>query len=162
MSILIKCIEIEEFAKSNNSNLTPHFVGNEIFEVAGWTVPPLRKFKKGKTMVKKEIINKLKDLELAIEALQVEREDEESQGKWEYCEHEIADHVDGYKCSHCGFFIPWDYMHKSIYFIEDYNFCPSCGARMLREDDKGYELATEQMEHDAIYEPTYNPEDGSM
>lgn len=106
MSILIKSIEIEEFAKSNNSNLTPHFVVNEIFEVAGWTVPPLRNFKKGKTMVKKEIINKLKDLELAIEALQVEREDEESQGKWEYCEHEIADCVDGYKCSHCGFFIP--------------------------------------------------------
>ena len=25
-----------------------------------------------------------------------------------------------------------------------------------------YELATEQMEHDALYEPTYNPEDGSM
>ncbi len=28
-----------------------------------------------------------------------------------------------------------------------------------REDG---ELATEQMEHDALYEPTYNPEDGSM
>ena len=28
-----------------------------------------------------------------------------------------------------------------------------------RED---YELATEQMEHDIIYEPTYNSEDGSM
>ena len=28
-----------------------------------------------------------------------------------------------------------------------------------RED---YELATEQMEHDAMYEPTYNSEDGSM
>lgn len=25
-----------------------------------------------------------------------------------------------------------------------------------------YELATEQMEHDVLYEPTYNPEDGSM
>lgn len=25
-----------------------------------------------------------------------------------------------------------------------------------------YERATEQMEHDALYEPTYNSEDGSM
>ena len=31
-----------------------------------------------------------------------------------------------------------------------------------REDSKDYELATEQMEHDAMYEPTYNSEDGSM
>lgn len=142
MSTLVKCIEIEEFTKSNNSNLTPHFVGNEIFEVAGWTVSPLRKIKKGKIMVKKEIINKLKDLELAIEALQVEQEDEsefydeESQEKWEYCEDENANYVDGYKCSHCGFFVPWDYEHKSINFIEDYNFCPSCGARMKGADNE--------------------------
>lgn len=59
---------------------------------------------------------------------------EKRAGKWEYCEHEIADHVDGYKCSHCGFFIPWDYMHKSIYFIEDYNFCPSCGVNLKGEN----------------------------
>ena len=31
-----------------------------------------------------------------------------------------------------------------------------------REEREDYELATEQMEHDAMYEPTYNPEDGSM
>lgn len=31
-----------------------------------------------------------------------------------------------------------------------------------REDREEYELATEQMEHDAMYEPTYNSEDGSM
>ena len=30
------------------------------------------------------------------------------------------------------------------------------------EEREEYELATEQMEHDALYEPTYNPEDGSM
>lgn len=29
-------------------------------------------------------------------------------------------------------------------------------------EDYDYELATEQMEHYAMYEPTYNPEDGSM
>ena len=31
-----------------------------------------------------------------------------------------------------------------------------------REEREEYELATEQMEHDAMYEPTYNSEDGSM
>lgn len=31
-----------------------------------------------------------------------------------------------------------------------------------REGGEEYELATEQMEHDAMYEPTYNSEDGSM
>ena len=31
-----------------------------------------------------------------------------------------------------------------------------------REEREDYEFATEQMEHDAMYEPTYNPEDGSM
>ena len=31
-----------------------------------------------------------------------------------------------------------------------------------REEREDYELATEQMEHDALYEPTYNSEDGSM
>ena len=31
-----------------------------------------------------------------------------------------------------------------------------------REEREDYELATEQMEHDAMYEPTYNKEDGSM
>jgi hypothetical protein len=30
------------------------------------------------------------------------------------------------------------------------------------EEREEYELATEQMEHDALYEPTYSPEDGSM
>ena len=31
-----------------------------------------------------------------------------------------------------------------------------------REDGKEYDLATEQMEHDALYEPTYSSEDGGM
>lgn len=33
---------------------------------------------------------------------------------------------------------------------------------LQNEDREDYELATEQMEHDAMYEPTYNSEDGSM
>lgn len=94
------------------------------------------------TITREEAIKTLKELwretndqwyeetyKTAIKALS-----EQLQGKWEYCEHEIANHVDGYKCSNCGFFIPWDYMHKSVYFIEDYNFCPSCGADMRGEN----------------------------
>lgn len=85
----------------------------------------------------KDITKELKELRQMQEATtEIKALSEPPQGKWEYCEHEIANHVDGYKCSHCGFFIPWDYMHNSIYFIEDYNFCPSCGARMKGADNE--------------------------
>lgn len=50
--------------------------------------------------------------------------------KWIYCEDSTADCVDGYRCDQCGFFVPWDYKHKGIDFIHDYNFCPHCGAKM--------------------------------
>ena len=49
-------------------------------------------------------------------------------GKWIYGEDEYG--VDGYHCDKCGFFVPWDYVHKFINYIEDYNFCPNCGADM--------------------------------
>ena len=39
-------------------------------------------------------------------------------------------------------------------------YCPQCGARMKGAGD--YERAIEQMEHDMLYEQTYNSEDGSM
>ena len=51
-------------------------------------------------------------------------------GRWIYCEDTTADCVDGYRCDQCGLFVPWDYQHKSIYYIKDYNFCPNCGAKM--------------------------------
>ena len=50
-------------------------------------------------------------------------------GKWIYGEHDVA-MCDGYRCDQCGFFAPWDYQHKFIDFIKDYNFCPHCGADM--------------------------------
>lgn len=56
------------------------------------------------------------------------------QGEWIYGEHDVA-MCDGYRCDKCGFFVPWDYEHKSIDFISDYNFCPSCGSRMKGADD---------------------------
>lgn len=56
-------------------------------------------------------------------------------GRWIYCEDTTADCVDGYRCDQCGFFVPWDYQHKSIDYIKDYNFCPNCGADMKEEHD---------------------------
>ena len=56
-------------------------------------------------------------------------------GRWIYCEDSNADCVDGYRCDQCGFFVPWDYQHKSIDYIKDYNFCPNCGADMRGEQD---------------------------
>jgi len=56
---------------------------------------------------------------------------ERKQGKWVYGEDEYG--IDGYHCDKCGFFVPWDYVHKFINYIEDYNFCPNCGADMRGE-----------------------------
>jgi len=55
---------------------------------------------------------------------------ERKRGKWIYGEDEYG--IDGYHCDKCGFFVPWDYAHKFISYIADYNFCPSCGAQMER------------------------------
>lgn len=52
-------------------------------------------------------------------------------GEWIYGEHDVS-MCDGYRCDKCGFFVPWDYQHKSIDFIDDYHFCPNCGADMKR------------------------------
>lgn len=56
-------------------------------------------------------------------------------GRWIYGEDEVA-MCDGYRCDRCGFFVPWDYEHKFIDFINDYHFCPSCGARMRGASDE--------------------------
>ena len=59
---------------------------------------------------------------------------ERMRGKWIYGEDEYG--IDGYHCDKCGFFVPWDYAHKFINYIEDYHFCPNCGADMKGEDDE--------------------------
>lgn len=58
---------------------------------------------------------------------------ERKKGKWIYGEDEYG--IDGYHCDECGFFVPWDYAHKFINYIEDYHFCPNCGANMRGEQD---------------------------
>ena len=57
------------------------------------------------------------------------------QGEWIYGEHDVA-MCDGYRCNRCDFFVPWDYEHKFIDFINDYHYCPNCGARMKGADDE--------------------------
>ena len=61
-------------------------------------------------------------------------EPERKKGKWIYGEDEYG--IDGYHCDKCGFFVPWDYAHTFINYIEDYNFCPNCGADMRGEQDE--------------------------
>ena len=55
-------------------------------------------------------------------------------GRWIYGEHDVT-MCDGYHCSECGFFVPWDYKRKFIDFIKDYNFCPNCGSPMEKEGE---------------------------
>ena len=52
---------------------------------------------------------------------------ERKKGKWIYGEDEYG--IDGYHCDKCGFFVPWDYNHKLIDYINDYVYCPNCGAK---------------------------------
>lgn len=59
---------------------------------------------------------------------------ERKTGRWIYGEHDVT-MCDGYHCSECGFFVPWDYKRKFIDFIKDYNFCPNCGSPMVKEGE---------------------------
>lgn len=51
-------------------------------------------------------------------------------GRWEYGENESG--YDGYYCSKCFGHVRWygKASEQSINFIEKYNYCPFCGARM--------------------------------
>lgn len=70
-----------------------------------------------------------------ITAIEYEnKKQERKKGEWIYGEDEYG--IDGYHCDKCGFFVPWDYAHKFINYIEDYKFCPNCGADM-RGDNNG-------------------------
>ena len=74
-------------------------------------------------------------------------------GKWELIESEHVENI--YLCSHCRNYEAWGETEKTPY-------CSHCGADMREEADYEYEIASDQREHDILYEPTYNPEDGSM
>lgn len=55
-------------------------------------------------------------------------------GEWIYGENEEGH--DGYRCSECGEFIPWEYDEYDIDFIKKVHYCPSCGAKMNREEQE--------------------------
>ena len=58
-------------------------------------------------------------------------------------------------CSECGY--------KWFFDCIEGAYCPNCGADMrTKETDCDYERAVEQLEHDMLYEPTFNQDDGSM
>ena len=81
-------------------------------------------------------------------------------GEWEYHSNPtIGINPEVAYCSCCGFRVDTT---DDIDF-DEYNFCPRCGADMrTKETDCDYERAVEQLEHDMLYEPTFNPDDGSM
>ena len=58
---------------------------------------------------------------------------ENEHGEWQYGENAVGQ--DGYYCSHCGRFVPWEYGKVGINFIYRFFFCPSCGAEMKGEKD---------------------------
>jgi hypothetical protein len=75
-------------------------------------------------------------------------------GRWHYSDGKPATigRSFGVICDQCG--------TESEYCT---NFCGECGADMrTKETDCDYERAVEQLEHDMLYEPTFNQDDGSM
>ncbi len=69
---------------------------------------------------------------------------------------------DEWLCSECGHVI-WTEGSWEHPLERGKDYCEHCGAKMKTEDnERDYERAIEQMQHDMLYEPTYNPEDGSM
>lgn len=59
-------------------------------------------------------------------------------------------------CSNCG-------EPKTCRLKDVPVYCPNCEADMrINETDFDYQRAIEQLEHDILYEPTFNPDDGSM
>lgn len=76
---------------------------------------------------------------------------EPKRGKWNKLD------MDTFNCNQCG----------ATFILnqgsEKMHFCPNCGADMrTKETGCDYERAVEQLEHDMLYEPTFNQDDGSM
>ena len=67
-----------------------------------------------------------------------------------------------WECDVCGFTIDGSGCIDPYAYRDIYRFCPHCGCRMVSEEEKDYERAIEDVQYNALYEPTYNQEDGSM
>lgn len=59
---------------------------------------------------------------------------EPKNGTWVYGEDEFG--ADGYYCDKCGFFVPFDYARQFISYMDDYYYCPHCGA-LMENDEEG-------------------------
>lgn len=79
--------------------------------------------------------------------------DQVKHGYWINISISANDNESSAECDLCGAIV-----HNN--FSSIINYCPNCGAKM--DADRDYEHAVEQLEHDMTFEPTYNPEDGSM
>ena len=68
------------------------------------------------------------------------------------------------KCSKCGMETTKNSLKGiALFGKNEPNFCPCCGADMrTKETNCDYERAVEQLEHDILYESTFNQDDGSM
>lgn len=96
-----------------------------------------------------KIMDIAKSIVIAIPSAQPERK----RGCWVGIDDEPCD---VYECDQCGTTYDtidntWDLPY----------FCPNCGADM-RTEETDCERAVEQLEHDILYEPTFNKDDGSM
>ena len=67
----------------------------------------------------------------SVEAIKQLPSAQPKKGKWIYGEK--SGH-DGWYCSECGGFIPWDYVFyglDNIDFIEEFKTCPFCNSKMV-------------------------------
>ena len=90
----------------------------------------------------------------ALEAVNELPSAQPKRGKWRNYEGVLT-------CSECAS----EFYNTIMEFCGDDvpHFCPDCGADMrTKETDCDYERAVEQLEHDMLYEPTFNQDDGSM
>ena len=107
-------------------------------------------------------------LNMAIEALK----QEPKTGEWIPVSERLPEEFSVLCCDNHGEMLianPFECDASDTGFSAENNGCYmyNCIAWMplpmpYREGREDYELATEQMEHDVMYEPTYNSEDGSM
>lgn len=69
--------------------------------------------------------------DMHINRLKPYEDAERKTGKWIYGE---KDGQDGWYCSECEGFIPWDYDYyglNNIDFIKDFKTCPFCDSKMI-------------------------------
>ena len=78
-----------------------------------------------------DVSNRVSWKDAVIDALDALPSVQPKKGHWIYGENDCQD---GWFCSACGFFIPWDYDYyglNNINFIKEFHVCPHCKAEMV-------------------------------